>query len=156
GVAVVPGVTVVPTANGGVRLEADGTVTYTPLTGFVGVDSYQYTVSNGTSAATGTVRVSVPDLGNPLASLEAALDEGRGLVRGGQFVAFSSPTAVGVFNGPLPGFDRSDQNPFALLTTGDVSVATTSPLAGVDNGTRLGGARGLAFDPTVVRLDVEV
>jgi len=37
----------------------DGTVTYTPAPGFAGIDSFTYTVSDGTDTATGTVSVTV-------------------------------------------------------------------------------------------------
>jgi uncharacterized delta-60 repeat protein len=154
GVPVQPGSPVVATADGTVILNADGTVTYTPQSGFAGTDSFQYTVSNGTNASTATVRVSVQDMSGTLAGLRTALGGGS-LVTNVQFDAVSSPTATGTFNGPLPGFDASG-GPFALLTTGDVSVATTSPSVGVDNGTRLGGVRGLAFDPTVLRVNLNV
>jgi hypothetical protein len=42
-----------------VVVNADGTVTYTPDPGFSGVDTFTYTVSDGTTTATGTVTVTV-------------------------------------------------------------------------------------------------
>ncbi|MEZ6133988.1 MAG: Ig-like domain-containing protein [Pirellulaceae bacterium] len=54
--------------NGTVRLNADGTITYTPNTGFVGTASFEYTLSDSGSGvapnqntATGTVTVNVQE-----------------------------------------------------------------------------------------------
>jgi hypothetical protein len=49
-----------PTAeHGTVSIAADGTASYTPAAGYVGTDSFEYTVSNGTGSATATVTVTV-------------------------------------------------------------------------------------------------
>ncbi len=42
----------VPPSNGNVTINADGTFTYTPNNGFVGVDSFQYTVCNAFALCT--------------------------------------------------------------------------------------------------------
>lgn len=46
-------------SNGGTVELANGQLKYTPASGFVGTDSFTYTVSNGSSTATGTVTVTV-------------------------------------------------------------------------------------------------
>lgn len=46
-------------AHGSAALNSDGTVTYTPATGFSGTDTFPYTVSDGHSSSTGTVSVVV-------------------------------------------------------------------------------------------------
>ena len=48
-----------PATNGTVVVNADGTITYTPNAGFVGQDSFTYTVSDGALTATATVTVTV-------------------------------------------------------------------------------------------------
>lgn len=49
-----------PTTGGGtVTIAVDGTFVYTPATGFTGVDTFDYTVSNGTGTDTGTVNITV-------------------------------------------------------------------------------------------------
>lgn len=54
GLSVVPGT--VATANGGTAtLAADGSFTYLSAAGYVGVDSFSYTVTDGSLTATGTV-----------------------------------------------------------------------------------------------------
>jgi hypothetical protein len=46
--------------DGTVTRNADGSLTYTPVSGFTGTDAFKYTISDGAGgAATGTVRVSV-------------------------------------------------------------------------------------------------
>ncbi|MEL6401536.1 MAG: Ig-like domain-containing protein, partial [Cyanobacteria bacterium J06626_4] len=45
--------------NGEAVINEDGTVTYTPTTGFSGEDSFTYTVSDGEAETTGTVAVTV-------------------------------------------------------------------------------------------------
>ncbi|RKR76522.1 Ig-like domain-containing protein [Frondihabitans australicus] len=46
-------------AHGSAKLNADGTVTYTPATGFSGTDTFPYTVTDGSTLASGTVTVVV-------------------------------------------------------------------------------------------------
>lgn len=54
-----------PTTQGGtVVINPDGTLSYTPSAGFVGVDSFTYTVSDGKATAMGTVSVTVNSLTN--------------------------------------------------------------------------------------------
>ncbi|MBK8815152.1 MAG: tandem-95 repeat protein [Methylococcaceae bacterium] len=54
-----------PTTQGGtVVINPDGTLSYTPAAGFVGVDSFTYTVSDGKATAIGTVSVTVNALTN--------------------------------------------------------------------------------------------
>ncbi|MDG1290399.1 MAG: Ig-like domain-containing protein [Lentibacter sp.] len=49
-------------ANSSVMINADGTVTYTPNTGFIGTDSFEYTVTDGQgNLSTVTVTVTVAD-----------------------------------------------------------------------------------------------
>ena len=45
--------------NGEAVINEDGTVTYTPTTGFSGEDTFTYTVSDGEAETTGTVAVTV-------------------------------------------------------------------------------------------------
>ncbi|MGI0034556.1 MAG: Ig-like domain-containing protein, partial [Nitrososphaera sp.] len=51
--------------HGSAVKNSGGTVTYTPDTGFVGTDSYQYTISDGAATDTATVTVSVSDPAPP-------------------------------------------------------------------------------------------
>ncbi|GAA5116469.1 hypothetical protein GCM10023339_25180 [Alloalcanivorax gelatiniphagus] len=46
-------------ANGTTSVAGDGTVTYTPAAGYVGSDSFDYVVTDGTDTDTGTVTVTV-------------------------------------------------------------------------------------------------
>ncbi|MFK4823133.1 Ig-like domain-containing protein, partial [Ochrobactrum quorumnocens] len=50
---------VTPGAHGSVVVNPDGTITYTPKPGFVGTDTYTYTVSSGGTQETTTVTVTV-------------------------------------------------------------------------------------------------
>ena len=48
--------------NGTVVVQADGSFTYTPNTGFVGTDVFSYTANNGTQTSqTGAVSITVQD-----------------------------------------------------------------------------------------------
>jgi hypothetical protein len=65
-------------AHGKAELGPDGGVVYTPTTGFVGSDTFDYTVSNeygGT--AQGTVSVTVTDIAPTLGSVQLRTDEGQ-------------------------------------------------------------------------------
>src|SRR5262249_34937839 len=48
-----------PAQHGSVTVNADNTVTYMPNTDFAGVDSFQYTISDGGNPATATVFITV-------------------------------------------------------------------------------------------------
>ena len=62
---------VVGASNGQLRVNVDGTITYTPDVGFVGSDSFSYRVFDGTglssNAATVSIAVSAPDNQPPMA-----------------------------------------------------------------------------------------
>ena len=51
--------------NGSANKNSGGTITYTPDAGFVGTDSYQYTISDGALSDTATVTVTVSDPAPP-------------------------------------------------------------------------------------------
>jgi len=51
--------------NGSVTKNSGGTITYKPNTGFVGTDSYQYTISDGALTDTAKVTISVSDTAPP-------------------------------------------------------------------------------------------
>jgi Big-like domain-containing protein len=60
GISAVPGT--VTSANGGtVTIAADGSFTYLSASGFTGTDSFDYMVTDGTLADTGTVTMNVPN-----------------------------------------------------------------------------------------------
>jgi Bacterial Ig domain len=54
-----------PPLHGNAVANADGTVTYTPRTSYVGADSYQYTVANSAGVASNAATVSVVVEGGP-------------------------------------------------------------------------------------------
>jgi len=62
-----------PPRNGTVAVNADGTVAYTPNIGYVGDDSFTYTVTDGNGATgTATVTITVTPVGAPPAESEPA------------------------------------------------------------------------------------
>src|ERR1700676_1591749 len=84
---------VLNTPHGGqVRINADGTLTYTPAPGYTGPDAFRYTASDGTKTATAKVSVNV--VNGP--SLGSVIDGGGKIVTGERWVAISSATADGV------------------------------------------------------------
>lgn len=59
--------------GGSVVLNSDGSLVYTPPTGFVGIDSVNYTVSNGTGTDTGIINFRVlPDIYVKIQTVETA------------------------------------------------------------------------------------
>ena len=53
-------------ANGTLVLNADGTFTYTPAASFIGIDSFEYEVSDGNGAtATASVLLTINSIGSP-------------------------------------------------------------------------------------------
>ena len=63
--------------NGSVANNNNGTVTYTPDTGFFGTDSFTYTVSDGVATSTATVSVTVSEVNDPPTAVNdsATVDE---------------------------------------------------------------------------------
>jgi large repetitive protein len=61
-------------ANGTAEGNADGTITYTPHAGFLGEDSFTYTITDGRDTATASVRVNVVERPNqaPTAMADSA------------------------------------------------------------------------------------
>ncbi|TVR99956.1 MAG: hypothetical protein EA406_01660 [Rhodospirillales bacterium] len=107
GHAVVPGGQVT-LANGTARLNADGTVTYTPKEGFTGTATFSYTVSDGKGGeATANVEVSVKAPG----------------------------TVVSAFNvgGGALSFDGTDWGADAYFSGSTNSATISAAIAGTDN-----------------------
>ncbi len=73
--------------SGTVSIEVDGSLTYAPADGFVGADSFTYTVSDGALDATATVAVTVLD---PFAGYAVQGTEGRDFL----FRSYYSPNEI--------------------------------------------------------------
>ena len=86
--------------HGDVVVNADGSITYTPDAGYLGPDSFTYTVNDGTLSDTGTVSVncSLPGSGNSSAPMTMAVY--------GDAPYGTSPTDVAQTNG-TPAFIAS-------------------------------------------------
>ena len=72
-----------PAANGMAVVNADGSFTYTPNTGFFGTDSFVYRVSDGSLSDTAMVTIEVSEVVNrtPVAAIDAfTIDEDTSLV----------------------------------------------------------------------------
>lgn len=48
-----------PNQNGQLLVNPDGSIVYTPVTGFIGVDTFTYTISDGKATSTATVNINV-------------------------------------------------------------------------------------------------
>jgi len=67
-------------AHGSVNVAADGTLTYTPVRGFSGTDSFLYSADDSAAAAAGAVQIAVNDVA-PVAAADAfAVDAASGLL----------------------------------------------------------------------------
>ena len=67
-----------PAAHGSVALNADGSFTYTPNTGFYGTDSFSYQISAGThvsNTATVTLQVAAPNTINLVAGMDFSKEQ---------------------------------------------------------------------------------
>ncbi len=99
-----------PASHGTAAVNADGSFTYTPTSGFSGIDSFTYTASNGTTSnvATVTLTVSLPPVAAP-----------------------NTYSVAGVLNVAAPGVLGNDTSPDllplnALLVTGPTKLGTGS------------------------------
>ncbi len=88
-------------SNGTVTINSDGTVTYTPNSGFTGTDTFTYTISDGNGGTdTATVTVTIPSSED-----DYTCDEGLGDPSDPKFAAYTyriagfAGTGTGGFNG---------------------------------------------------------
>lgn len=129
-------------SDGTVVLNADGSFTYTPKSNFIGVDSFTYLATNGTSSSEATVYI---DTQRPQVNLNAPSN--ITYIQGGNSVLLdSNPTVTGTdlnFNGGLLNVYVADSTANDFLGIGTGNHITTSGNAvyynGVDIGTFNGG-----------------
>jgi uncharacterized repeat protein (TIGR01451 family) len=129
--------------NGSVVVNADGTFTYTPNSGYVGSDSFTYTVTGDGGAAAGTVMVTI--LAGPVAAADAVTTPANTAAKDIDVIANDSGTALAarllasptngtaVDNGdntftytPSPGFSGSDQFSYTLSGSGGTATGTVT------------------------------
>lgn len=98
-------------SNGSVVIEGTGELTYTPDTGFSGIDTFTYTIVDGNGGTdTGTVTVGVAFINfDPVAS-----DDGYGVTEDGSLDVLAA-------NGVLDNDSDPDQDPLAVNLLVDVS-----------------------------------
>lgn len=135
-------------ANGTTAINPDGTIRYTPNTGFDGADSFSYTVSDGnggTDTATVTVTVSAAPNQLPVVS---AITAGFGEDQTGRTVKLLDPAFVSDPDGD----DLDVENVTVTTANGRVLSATTDPETGLfsfDDGQFEDLAAGVPVDLTI-------
>ena len=110
-------------AHGTVVINANGTVTYTPVAGYVGTDSYTYTVTSGGVTETATVNVTITNVPPVARPDTGSVDEdGPPLVRN---------AATGVLaSAGVPGSVDSDPDGDPIAVIG-VSAGTATSVGGI-------------------------
>ncbi|MCU4441122.1 tandem-95 repeat protein, partial [Acinetobacter lwoffii] len=137
GVTLTPGTAQqINTPNGIVNIDAQGTITFTPNTGFTGQETFSYTISDGqggTSTATGTINVSSAPNTSPV-----ALDDSYN-------TAFNTPVALD----PLANDTDADGNPLTITAINGVTLTPgTAQQIGTPNGVVNIDAQGtITFTP---------
>jgi hypothetical protein len=102
---------------------ADGLISHTPADHFVGLDSFTYTLFDGTGSAEGTVQVTVASESAPLQNSLSIVNSGGSVfleftgIPGVDYVVQSAPSPAG------PWTDMSD--PLAADATGLVTYTDT-------------------------------
>ena len=129
--------------HGSVLVNADGTFTYTPNSGYFGTDSFTYTVTGDGGSATGTVTVTV--LAAPVAAADAVTTAANTAAESIDVISNDSGAALtaqllaapangsAVANGdntftytPNVGFSGSDQFTYTLFGTGGTATGTVN------------------------------
>lgn len=106
-----------PAGNGSVTVNPDGTVTYTPNVNFCGVDTFNYTVSDGNGGtAPATVAITVNCVNDAPIAIDNAYTTDQDTPVSGNVI--SDNTGVGVDSDP----------------DGDALTAATTPVVGPNNG----------------------
>ena len=111
--------------NGSVTQNSNGSFTYTPNSGFTGIDTFTYTISDGTNTTTGSVRVSVTDSH----TVEVALDSGDPVdldISAALTDSDNSETLAVVLSGIANGVQISDGTNTYTATAHNSSVTVTS------------------------------
>ena len=134
--------------NGAADCSSGFECVYAPDAGFVGEDTFTYTVSDGDLTDTATVTVTV----GACPILAAAID-GAGIVTGQQWIACSSPSAHAATTFHPDGMTM-DGSSMGLMTSGTTDGVDGEPADFVSqsNGLSLRGAE----DVSILRLDLLV
>ena len=131
-------------AHGTVVINANGTVTYTPVAGYVGPDSFTYTVTSGGVTETATVIVDVTNVPPVARPDTGSVDEdGPPLVRN---------AATGVLaSAGVPGSVDSDPDGDPIAVIG-VSAGTATSVGGIPT-TTVGQSVTGVYDTLVLQAD---
>jgi hypothetical protein len=122
--------------NGGtVVVNADGSFSYTPATGFVGLDTFTYTIEDTPGLSdTATVSIDVRDPNNPIAN-----DDGVYVTLKNQNLTISAPgvlandsTSVGTLSTITGSFPTAQGGGLAIGTDGSFTYVPPSNFTGVD------------------------
>jgi ELWxxDGT repeat protein/VCBS repeat-containing protein len=149
-----------PATRGIVNLNADGSFTYIPDSGFTGVDSFVYRVNDGFVNALGTATLSVGANTRPIANadtysvnrggtLSVTLPE-NGLLQNDTDVE-NSPLTVVLPSGPLT---TSNNGTVTLTANGTFVYTPQATFTGIDSFTYTVSDGTLISDPATVTLSV--
>ncbi len=148
------------TSNGSLVLGSNGSFTYTPQVGFVGVDSFTYQAANGyalSNVATVTITVGTP---TPITNPNRRVILGKDT--GGQLRVLTGETGATVFTiNPYAGFtgsirvatgDFNNDGVPDIVTAPGAGVGTTGTIMGIrvfdgQTGNALAGALGTGIRP---------
>lgn len=122
--------------NGGtVTVNADGSFSYTPATGFVGIDTFTYTITDTPGLTdTATVTIDVRDPNNPVAN-----DDGVYITRRNQNLSLTAPgvlandtTGVGTLTATAGTFGTTGGGSVTIAADGSFTYAPASGFTGID------------------------
>jgi hypothetical protein len=134
GVAATVG-TPVTVTHGAATLNANGSITYTPTTGYSGSDSFTYTVSDGrggTATATASVTVAAATNHNPTATNDTAT------------TAYNTATTITV----LANDTDSDGDALSVIQIQGVTAAVGTAIAATNGTATLNANNTITFIPT--------
>lgn len=124
-------------ANGGtVVVNTDGSFSYTPATGFVGFDTFTYTIKDTPGLTdTATVTIEVRDPNNPV-----AVNDGPYVTTRNQNISIAAPgvlgndtTGVGSLTAVAGTFPTAQGGSFIVATNGSFTYAPPSNYTGLDS-----------------------
>ena len=123
-------------ANGKAVVNPDGTVTYTPNAGFVGTNTFRYTVTDGTATATATVSVEVARfIAVPNPSADGNYEVKWAPVAGAtQYLLLEEGTAAYLGPNRSRSFANKARGSYVYTLSGCVSVLRGAPSCRIDSG----------------------
>jgi VCBS repeat-containing protein len=119
-------------ANGTALLNANGTITYTPVSGYSGAAGFSYTVSDGIATSTATVNVTVLPSSAPIAGNDTAAGNEDGVVVTGNVLANDTDPDGALTSSSITAWTQAANGSVTYNSDGTFTYTPGTDFSGVD------------------------